>query len=178
MGLLPHTETITGWSTSMVVLAGSVTIPTGTTVTTTNLQILPANIGVPPAIGTSNLSAWSTVYPQTMRGAVFLNPNGSAAGAASNQALIPRAMAAGATGTLGSELLLDLTMYNADIISALATVRSNTRGTQAKNAIVSAIDNVNKLVYIQIQSQAGAAQSLAVGETVSFLVLVKDSAGI
>ncbi len=178
MGLLPKTDPVTAWSGSVVLIGGSVTIPSGTTLTTVNLQINPANIGVPTQIGTSNLAAWSTLYPQTMRGAVFLNPNGSVAAAAANTSIFPRAVAAGVTGTPGSELLLDLSPYNADIVFADASLRSNARGAVARAAYVSAVDNINKLVYIQIQTQAGSAASIAVGDTLNFEVWVKDSAGI
>ncbi len=178
MGMLGKSDPVTAWTGSLVLIGGCVTIPSGTTLTTVNSQINPANIGVPPNPGTSNLNSWGTIYPQTMRASVFLNPNGSVAASSENTSCFPRGGAGGATGTLGSELLLDLSGYNADIIFADAEIRTNARGAVSRAAYVSAIDNINKLVYIQIQSQAGSAVSIAVGDTLSFEVWVKDSAGI
>lgn len=178
MGQNPKTEQVTAWSTSMVLIAGSAVVPTGPSLNTVNLQINPVVLGTPPNPGASTFASYLSLAPASMRGGIYLNPNGSVAPAAANTLALPRGMAAGATGTLGSELLVDLSAYNSDVIYADAEYRANARGAQAKSAYVSAVDNVNKLVYIQVQNQAGTATTVAAGETINFYVVVKESAGL
>lgn len=170
------------WSPEMLVIAGSVTIPTGLTLTTANLQINPALLNTVsgtglPNPGTSNLLSTETVAPLGALGNVFLNPDASQAGAASNNNNLPMGMATGETGTPGSELMLDLSAYDADIVSAFATLRAQgARGVQTRGAYVSAVDNINKLVYIQVVALSGnTATTLVAGDVVSFELYLKDA---
>jgi hypothetical protein len=170
------------WTPEMMGIDGSVTIPTGLTLTTTNLQINPALLNTTsgtglPNPGTSNLLSTETVAPLGCRGVVLLNPDSASAGAASNTTTLPKAMATPVTTTAGSELLLDLSAYDADIIAASASMRAqNTRGVQARTAYVSAVDNINKLVYIQVVNLAdNTAASVVAGDVISFNLSMKDT---
>lgn len=88
-----------------------------------------------------------------------------------------------ATNSLGtSTWLVDLAVFQADIICATASLipvqsAAGTLPTSvARDAVVTGIDNVNKLVYIQVvNSTTGAYTASVAGDQICFQVVVKDS---
>lgn len=157
----------------MVFAAGQFVVPA--TATSPNQQVIAANLPA-GSIGTSQLTAVQTVSPQGTRMFAYANPDGSQAGAAVNQTAMPRGVATGITGTLGSEYLLDLSGFSADIIFAAANLVKTSRGINTFQAYVSAIDNINKLVYIQIANAAGsAAAAPTAGTIIAYELAFKDT---
>lgn len=177
-------DNLYGWSPEMFNCAGSVSIPSGYSLTANNLQINPVLLnsssgGGLPNPGTSNLASNETIAPLGAKGLFFLNPTAAAAGAATNQNGLPRGLPASATPTGGSELLIDLSGFQADIICAQANLYTAARGPLTRTAYVSCVDNINKLVYVQIVTvSSNAAVSVSVGDVIAFDVTLKDTFSI
>lgn len=141
-----------------------------------NRQVLPSAIAVTGSAsntGTANAFLASSDYtlkpgifaqPFT----VFCNPNGSVAGAATNTATLPLGLSAGGT-TINSEYVIDFSAFPADITAAQATMIQGL-GRNAANynrqAVVSAIDNANKLVYVNVVDLTGAPVANVTGSAI------------
>ena len=127
----------------------------GLTGTTANRQVLNAVLTVTGTAANTGpnaafLGADNTVKPPrgSQKFTVFANPNGSVAGATGNANTLPLGLATGGT-TNNSEYVLDFSGFNGDITGASASIINYTRNsTPSLDAVVSAIDNVNKLVYV------------------------------
>jgi hypothetical protein len=130
---------------------------------TVNRQVLTANLTVSATASNNGTLAFlgpdatikPTRYAQPFT--IFCNPNGSAVGAAANTSPLPLGLQNGVTGTLGSEYVIDFSAFASDITAAQAGLVPNARNTAvAQSAFVTAIDNVNKLIYVSVTSTAGA----------------------
>lgn len=160
------------WTPEMFSISGSFVVPANST--TANQQIFPALLTV-GSIGTPQLTPTETIAPLSARCNIFCSPNGSVAGAATNIAALPRGQAPG-NQTAGSEYLIDISAFNADIISAQVTYCPAARGGSTFDAFVSAVDNVNKLVYVQVvNGTTGAAAPATTGAQITFQVDLKDT---
>ncbi len=122
--------------------------------TTVNRQILGSNVSVTGSAGLGKqafLGSDATLKPTRFSQPflVFAQPNGGAAAAATNSAPLPIGLQAVAPPTNG-EYVVCVQGFAGDITGAQAALCQNTRGAATRTAYVSAIDNVNKLVYVQV----------------------------
>lgn len=153
-------------------MAGQFVVPANAT--TVNQQVAANNLSIgSPAV--SQLTATQTISPLGTVVPVFCTPNGAAAPAPGNSNNLPRGLATGAQ-TAGSEYVLDFSGLNADIVSAQAAWAAVARGANNLDCTVSCIDNVNKLIYLQVQSwTAVTAVAPPAGSIISFQVELKDT---
>jgi len=159
----------------MIGCAGQFVVPANAA--TPNTQVLPALLAAGNA-GTSQITPTSTVSPQGSLMYFYCTPNSAAAQPAANTQVMPRGVASGAQ-TAGSEFLIDCSGFSADIISAQAGIVTPGRGNQTVEAVVSAIDNVNKLLYVQVVSYTtGVAAAAPAGSVITFQVVMKDTYAI
>lgn len=169
---LPHMAEAKAWSEQMCSGAFQFQIPA--LAGNPNYQVRQA-LNTSGALGTSQLTPTSTFSPINARVQVFCSPNGSVAAAAGNPNTLPRGMAAG-TQTSATEYLVDLSGFPADIINVTANYIGTSRGPSALSAQVSCIDNVNKLVYIQlVNTTTGAAAVPPAGSIIACQVVFQDS---
>lgn len=156
----------------MVDASGQFVVPAAAA--TANFQV--ANVLLATgSLATSQLTPIETVSPQGTLMPVFCSPNGSVAAAAGNNNNLPRGLATTAQ-TAGSEFVIDCSAFAADIISAQAAYMANVRGAQAIDAVVSAVDNINKLIYIQVVNRSsGAVQAATAGAVLSYQIVFKDT---
>jgi hypothetical protein len=137
---------------------------------TINRQVLNANLTVTGTAANtgataSYLGADAALKPTRFSQSftVFCNPNGSVAGAATNANPLSLGLSNGQTGTLGSEYVFDFSAFASDITGAEASLIQNNTGLRnqaaTQTAVVSQIDNVNKLIYVNIVSFASGALS-------------------
>lgn len=131
---------------------------------TVNRQVLGAAIAVTGSAGFGGSTAAQlgpdatlkpTRYSQPF--SVFCNPNGAGSVPAANVSPLPIGLAN--TGvTTGSEYALDFSAFQSDITGAQASLIPNARNAAATlTVVVSAIDNVNKIVYINVVNTTSGA---------------------
>lgn len=170
---LPHTAEAKAWAEQMCSGAFQFQIPAN--FATANTQVKPSLLTMvaPP---TPQLTPTTTVAPVNTRAQIFCSPNGSVPGNAANSVVLPRGMSPGAITPAGSEFLIDLSGFPADIINATANYVGTSRGANALECAVSCVDNVNKLLYLQVyNSTTGAATAAAVGALIMCQVVFQDS---
>ena len=158
-----------------VILQGSFVSPASSVF---NAQINPASLALgQQGVGAAQVS--NTVAPAGIKVNVFCNPNSSAAAPATNTSRLPPGLVSGAAAVLGSEYLLDLTGFPADIVCVQVDLSRQARNGSMIMAQTSIIDTVNKLVYVQtINPTTGGATGVPAGTIISFQVSFKDSIGI
>lgn len=159
----------------MIDCSGQFVVPA--TATTPNMQINSAllSVGSP---GVSQITPTQTISPIGSLFPVFCTPNSAAAQPSQNNQRLPPGVVNTAM-VAGSEFLVDCSGITSDIISAQAGIITPGRGNQTLDAVVSAIDNVNKLVYIQVISfTTGAAAAATAGSILTFQIVMKDAYGV
>jgi hypothetical protein len=142
-------------------------VPSGTSPGSTsaygnkNQQVNPANIAVALANGGYIGSDASVKPPRNQQiFNVYAYPQGGVAAYTGNNNTINTSLITTTAPTAG-EYLIDCSGFQGDIVNADANFVSNARGVTATSnslnsfqAQVSAIDNVNKFVYVQVFGQA------------------------
>ena len=170
---IPHMAEGKAWSEQMCSGALQFQIPTN--FATANAQVKPTLLTV-AAAPTSQLSPTSTISPVNVKVPIFCSPNGSVAGATGNLTSLPKGIAAGATSPAGSEFLIDCSGFPGDMINVTANYVGITRGANALECSVSCIDNVNKLIYLQVyNTTSGAAAAGSAGSLITCQVIFQDS---
>lgn len=173
---LPHMAEAKAWTEQMCSGAFQFQIPAN--FATANTQVKPALLTAASA-PTPQLTPTTTISPVNSRVQIFCSPNGSVAGNAANLTTLPRGMSPGAISPAGSEFLVDLSGFPADIINATANYVGVTRGANLLECSVSCVDNVNKLLYLQIyNSTTGAAAVPTAGAIIMCQVVFQDSYSI
>ena len=145
--------------------------------TPTNRQVLQSQVTVNVANGGS-IGIDSTVKPTRFACPVtiFAAPQGGVAGPATNANAVP--MGVTTTAPVAGEYVLDFSGFPGDIVGADANTVIGARGAPASAvfAAVSAIDNVNKLVYVQVTNSAGTvAQNQGPATMITVQVTIVDS---
>ncbi len=169
---LPHMAEAKAWTEQMCSGAFQFQIPAQAS--TTNYQV---RASVLPAsnIGTSQLTPTYTFSPVNARVEVYCSPNGSLPGATGNPNPMPRGVASGSV-LAGSEFLVDLSGFPGDIVNATANYIGTSRTASPLAATVSCIDNVNKLVYVQIvNTTTGVANIGSPGNLIAVQIVFQDS---
>jgi len=158
----------------MIDCSGQFIVPSNAS--TPNTQVLQANMTM-GSYGTSQTTPTAQISPQQCLFVFFCTPNATVAQPSTNSSRLPAGVVTTAQAA-GSEFLIDCTGFSSDIISAQAGIITPSRGNQTLDCVVSAVDNVNKLVYVQVVSFAtGAATAATIGSAITFQIVMKDSAG-
>lgn len=163
------------YTPQMIDASGQFVVPSNAA--TANAQIIPAQLtaGTP---GTSQITPTLTQSPIGCLFPVFCSPNSTAAQPTTNSQRLPQGVVTTAQ-TAASEFLIDCSAINADLISAQAGIITPGRGAQTLDAVVSAIDNVNKLVYVQVVNwSSGAVAAATTGSIITYQIVLKDTYGI
>lgn len=174
----PNTSAF-AWTPGTYDITGSFTDPSAGSATV-NRQIRPAFNNITPAASGAALGADKLVAPLGALCKIWAQPQGGAAAAAGSDNL-PRGVVTGAPAT--GLYLLDLSGHAADITYAEASLVPAPTSPGVLNAAsiaheaeVVGIDNVNKLVYIQVVTySAGAAAYASAGEQICFVVQMKEA---
>lgn len=170
----PRCTTNLAYTPQMIDCSGQFVVPSNAT--TPNMQVQQANLTV-GTYGVSQLTPTANISPQQCLFQFFCTPNAAAAQPATNGSRLPAGTASGAQ-TAGSEFLVDATGFPCDIISCVAGITTPGRGAQTLDCVVSAIDNVNKLIYLQVVGWTNGTPTAApVGSVITFQFVMKDSAG-
>lgn len=160
------------YTPQMIDCAGQFVVPANAT--TPNMQVLPSLLAV-GSPGVSQITPTQTVSPLGSLFPIFCTPNAAAAQPSTNNQRLPPGVVTTAQ-TAGSEYVVDCSGIAADIISAQAGIITPARGAQTLDAVVSAIDNVNKLVYLQVISfTTGAVAAASTGSIITFQIVLKDT---
>lgn len=170
---LPHMAEAKAFTEQMCSGALQFVIPTN--FATVNTQVKPTLLtaAAPP---TPQLTPTSTISPFASRALVYCTPNGSVAGNSANNNALPRGVSPGAQSPAGSEFLIDLSGFPADIINVTANYVGTARGANALECSVSCVDNVNKLVYLQVyNTTSGAAAAAVAGNIITCQIVMQDT---
>jgi len=171
----PKMQVNLAYTPQMIDASGQFVVPANST--TPNQQVAAAflSVGSP---GVSQITPTSTQSPMACMFQFFCTPNSSAAQPNTNNCRLPSGVVTTAQ-TAGSEFLIDCSAISADLISAQAGIITPGRGAQTLDAVVSAVDNVNKLVYVQVVNWAsGAVAAATTGSIITFQIVFKDTYGM
>ncbi len=159
-----------------MLLHGSFVVPASVVY---NQQIIPTALALTNA-GTSGAQVSNTVNPTGLKVNIFAAPLQGVAIPATNTARLPQGQQpSGGVSPVGSEYLLDLTAFPADIVSCELDICRQARNSVTNDVQASFIDTVNKLIYVQVVAfTTGASSAPAAGNVISFQVAFKDSIGV
>ena len=168
-----------GWTPGMLTIAGSFSPPA--TTGTANLPIVQNSLADPAVVNNGRIGPSAAIAPRVAKLTIIANPN-YAALPAPGLAMLPTGMLGGTGASVNnSTYCLVLTGFPADIIQASAAIVphvSNLSTVATQNAWIAGIDNVNKLVYLQVTTLANppVLATLAAPSTVHFEIALKDGA--
>ena len=140
-----------------------------------NAQILPSEQTF-TAQGVAGNQVSNAISPRGLRINIFQGPNPTLAIPAGNTANLPP----GVAQCLYNEFVLDCNGFPGDLVSATANLIPQAHNaTQTYQADISAIDTVNKLVYIQYYNNTTGAPAVVFAAClIAFQVIVKDNIGV